>query len=87
MKTLAPEAEARSQSAEGCANPDWGICKIQEWGSQGKMGREAVQSSWEGVKTPKRLGNRGRGHARIGLCREESCQRGRPASRLGTLVR
>lgn len=46
-----------------------------------------MQSPWEGVKTPKRLGNRGRGHAHTGLCREQSCQRGRPASGHGTLVR
>lgn len=39
MKTLAPEAEAHSQTGEGCANPDWRICKIQEWGSQRERGR------------------------------------------------
>lgn len=70
MKTLAPEAEARSQTAEGCANLDLGVCKIQEWGSQGDKGRSYAKLLGES-QTPKETRKSRRVHARTGLCREE----------------
>lgn len=70
MKTLAPEAEARSQTAEGCANSDLGVCKIQEWGSQGDKGRSYAKLLGES-QTPKETRK-----SRQGACTHRTLQRG-----------